>query len=213
MKTSILTSIFALFVAITGFSQDYDSDLQALLPRIGQAKSAADYSLLASQLGSLAQSEPNRWEASFWSAHCMVLQAFAETDSDKVDPILDAAEPVVEKLIKQQPTEAEFYVLKAMLNQARIGVNPMLRGMKYSGRANDNLDLALQFDAANPRAWHLKGSNTYFTPAMFGGGKKRAMPMLQKADSLFKTYKPHSPYHPNWGADRNAEMLQSCETD
>lgn len=210
MKTSILTFIVAFFFAVSVSAQDYDSDLQSLMPRLGEAKTAADYGLLASQLGSLARSEPARWEASFWSAHCMVLQAFAETDSDKVDPILDAAEPVVEKLIKQQPTEPEFYILKAMLNQARIGVNPMVRGMQYSGRANDNLELALQFDASNPRAWYLKGSNTYFTPAMFGGGKKRAMPMLQKADSLFKTYKPRSPYHPNWGADRNAEMLKAC---
>lgn len=213
MKTSIFSFLFLITLSLSGLAQDYDADLQSLLPQIGTATKPAELSLLASQLSSLAKGEPNRWEASFWAAHCMVLQAFGEKDADKVDPILDQAEPVIEKLIKMKPTEPEFYVLRAMLNQARIAVNPMLRGMKYAGRANDNLDLAIELDANNPRAWHLKGANVFGTPSMFGGGKEKAKPLFQKAGSLFSTYTQRSPYHPNWGKEQNDKMLKACDQE
>lgn len=211
MKNSILSIVAVLLLSFAGVAQDYDADLQSLLPRIGSAKTSADYAMLASQFGSLAQSEPNRWEASYWSAHCYVLQAFSEKDSEKIDAVLDKAEPVVERLIKAHPDEAEFYVLMAMLNQARIGVSPMVRGMKYSGIASDNIEEALKLEPDNPRAWYLKAANVYHTPSMFGGGKEKAKPLFQTAAEKFGTYKPKSPYYPNWGKEQNEAMLKLCE--
>ncbi|PKP27726.1 MAG: hypothetical protein CVU06_01220 [Bacteroidetes bacterium HGW-Bacteroidetes-22] len=213
MKTSIFTLFATFMLSFTGMTQDYDADLQSLLPRIGSAKTGADYALVASQLNSLAQSEPGRWEASFWSAHCMVLQAFSENETGEVDPILDQAEIILDKLIASNPDEAEFYVLMAMLDQARISVNPMTRGMKYSGLANDNINKAMKLDPDNPRAWYLKASNVLYTPMMFGGGKEKAKPIFETAAQKFDSYKIRSPYHPDWGKEQNAAKIKECGLD
>lgn len=210
MKNLALAFFIPLLISFTLSAQNYDADLQTLLPRIGSAKTGADYALVASQLNSLAQSEPGRWEAPFWSAHCLVLQAFSEKEAGKIDPILDQAESLLEKLIQKHPDEAEFYVLMAMLNQARISVNPMTRGMKYSGLADKNIEKAMKLDPDNPRAWYLKASNVLYTPAMFGGGKEKARPVFETAAEKFNTYKPRSPYHPDWGREQNDAKIKAC---
>lgn len=84
----------------------------------------------------------------------------------------------------------------------------MMRGMKYSGLANDDLAVAIEIDKNNPRAWFLKAMNTYYTPAMFGGGKEKACPLFQKASGLFAGQNKEAKI--GWGAEINSQMLKSC---
>jgi hypothetical protein len=48
-------------------------------------------------------------------------------------------------------------------------------------------------------------------PEQFGGGKDVAKPILEKAVSLFKTFKPASSFHPTWGEADALKTLAQCQ--
>jgi hypothetical protein len=98
-----------------------------------------------------------------------------------------------------------------MLHQARISVDFMARGMKYSQMAQEVLNQALALDPENPRAYYLLGMNLYSTPKMFGGGPQVALPLFQKAQGKFETFVLKNDLMPGWGSDRNLAMISECE--
>lgn len=201
--------IIALVAMVGAYAQDYSADVDTLVQRMNKDQRNVNYALYASQFKSLAQTEPNRWEASYYMAYCKVMQAFMEK-GEKIDAILDEAEPVIAALEKTNPNESEFLVLEAMLNQARIGASPMARGMKYSQIYNQLLDKAIAMNAENPRAYLIKGLGVLNMPAMFGGGASNAKPLFEKAKEKFAAFKAPSSIYPSWGYQMNEGMLARC---
>jgi hypothetical protein len=49
------------------------------------------------------------------------------------------------------------------------------------------------------------------TPEAFGGGKANAKKQFEKALELYKTFKPASPLHPDWGKDEAEKSLAACQ--
>ena len=71
--------------------------------------------------------------------------------------------------------------------------------MKYGGIANQAIEKAIMLNAENPRAYLQRGISLFYTPEMFGGGKDKAMPVLEMAGKKFAAFKPASSIEPNWG--------------
>jgi len=87
----------------------------------------------------------------------------------------------------------------------------MSKGYKYSRLAAEAIGVAEKLNPQNPRVYYLRGSNTFHTPKMFGGGKEKAKPDLEKAASMFESQKSESEIAPSWGAEHNAGLLKQCE--
>jgi hypothetical protein len=103
-------------------------------------------------------------------------------------------------------------VLQAYIYQARLGVSPMLRSMKYSKMVTEALAQAKKINPANPRIYLVQANNVYYTPAMFGGGAEVAKPLFQEAQTRFTAFKPASALAPNWGERQVKGRLKSYET-
>lgn len=204
-----LSVVIALVAMVGAYAQDYSADVDTLVQRMGKEKERINFALYATQFQNLAQTEPNRWEACYYMVYCKVMQAYNEK-GEKIDAILDEAEPLLTALKKISPNESEFYVLEAMLNQARIGVSPMTRGMKYSQIYNQLLDKAIVLNPENPRAYLIKGIGILNMPAMFGGGADNAKPLFEKAKEKFAIFKAPSNIYPSWGYQMNEGMLAKC---
>lgn len=209
-KELAILLVMLLSASITN-AQSYNADVDTLVQRMYKDKSGS-YELYATQLQGLAQAEPTQWEASYYFSYCKIMQAFT-SKGEKIDALLDEAEPVIASLKKMQPNESEFYVLEAMLNQARIAVSPMSRGMKYSQLYNALLDKAIAMNPENPRAYLIKGLGVINMPAMFGGGKKNAKPLFEKAKELFTSFKAPSTIYPSWGEQMNDAYLNICNKE
>lgn len=205
-KTLLLTALFAI-VAFVSKGQDYNSDLSTLVDSLRTPK--PNYLLLASQFQSLAEGNTDRWEASYYFVYSTIMQAYGE-NGEKIDQLLDSVEPVLAQLEAKMPKESEFLVLEAMLNQARIKVSPMSRGMKYSQKYNELLEKAIALNPENPRAYLIKGLGIINMPAMFGGGKKNAKPQFEIAMQKFGSFVAPSPLFPSWGKELNQKMLDVC---
>jgi hypothetical protein len=210
--------VLLLFMIITGFfSPDARgqelSDSSFYSPGIRMirlAKTAEDYNAAAAYFMDLTAHKSGQWLGYYYTALCYI-QASYKTGSDKgKDAVMDKAQPCIDNAFKLRPEEAELWVLQAFLYQSRIQINPEMRGMSYSMKADACLKKATAADEGNPRAWSLMGYNMYHTPALFGGGAQKALPLFLKAREKFRVFKPIMPFLPEWGEPENQNMIAEC---
>jgi tetratricopeptide (TPR) repeat protein len=177
---------------------------------IRNSKTANDFKQAAAYFEDLSENNPSHWLSLYYAALCYV-QASHKVEEDKErDAFLDKAQPLLDKAGKKNSGEPEIFILQAFLYQSRIQVNPQLRGMSYSSKAESSLKKATEADDTNPRAWSLLGYNLYYTPALFGGGPEKALPYFEKARDKFRTFKPSMPFYPAWGESENQQMIAEC---
>ena len=74
----------------------------------------------------------------------------------------------------------------------------------------ENLAKAKELNPDNPRIYYLQGTSKRFTPKMFGGGKKAALPYFEKAETLFAKESSDDITKISWGKQINAEFLKEA---
>lgn len=140
----------------------------------------------------------------YWQSYAYYYASiFAFTQNDE-----ETAEKQVDKginLLKEiKNKNSEDYTLLAMLQ----GFGIQFKGMKamfISSSIEKNLKKAIALDSTNLRARFVSGSNDFYTPEAFGGGKMTEIHLL-KALSL-DTQKVKNSYLPSWGEEESYEML------
>ena len=160
-----------------------------------------------------AQVAPKDWLPRYYQAYARVITVFvSQEDGDIKDKYLDQAEAALAQARKLGGEESELLVLQAYIYQARLGVSPMLRSMKYSKMVTETLAQAKKINPNNPRIYLVQANNVYYTPAMFGGGAEVAKPLFLEAQTRFTAFKPTSVLAPNWGERQVKGRLKSYET-
>lgn len=163
---------------------------------------------LGNKLVLIAKKYPNEWATNYYAAYSKVQMAFMEQDGAKKDALLDEADQYREEAAKLFGKDNdEMYVLTAMIANARIGVAPQARWQKYGKIFNDNLDKAKALNPDNPRIYLQRGISKFYTPKMFGGGKKAALPYFEKAEGLFAKESSGDITKPYWGKRTNDYFL------
>ncbi|OWP62015.1 hypothetical protein CDA63_16430 [Hymenobacter amundsenii] len=168
----------------------------------------------AAKMERAASVKPQDWLPRYYQAYALLINVFqSKEDGDAKDQTLDRAEAALAQARKLGGAdESELLVLQAYIYQARLGISPMLRSMKYSGMVNEAVAKAKALNPANPRAYLVQANNVYYTPAMFGGGAEVAKPLYQEAQARFAAFKPASSLAPNWGEWQLKGRLKSYET-
>ena len=137
---------------------------------------------------------------------------FGLKDLAKIEAQLAIATEFVDKADAISPNNSEIYVLKGLINVAKIASNPMVYGASLSGATTQLYQKAIAFDNKNPRAHSgltefEMGSARFFKQDLTPYCKR-----LQASVALYDNFKPESNFHPNWGKDRVLQMLKSCGT-
>lgn len=212
MKTIItLTVLLAVFTS-TGFSSNYKEVMKSNIEKMKQTTSLSELTELAAQFQRIASAEKDKWLPGYYAAYCYVSTTFfAEMKEDEIQKQLDLAQSEIDKVMKVAPKESEIYTLQALVYQLRI--TDMSKGFKYSTLAGETLTTAGKLNPENPRVYYLTGSNTFHTPKMFGGGKEKAKPFLEKAAKVFEIQKPENELLPNWGKEHNNQLLSQCNEE
>jgi len=214
MKSNILT-IVLLFAALTGRSQskEFTGAMGEALGQFASCKSIADYQVAANRFSLIANTEKTEWLPYYYHAFCYVMMSFMEpTDAVKKDSYLDEAEKSITKMIELSPKESEVYALQSMSYSARLIVNPMERGQKYSALSAQAVGMALGLDASNPRAKFIKLRNDMGSAQFFGRDPKEYCPEASELLANWDTYKVKSPIYPSWGKNQVAEIVEGCKT-
>jgi hypothetical protein len=211
----ILFSVFLLTalvpVHLTGQEIRDSSFYNPGLLKIQYAKTAGDYELAAAYFEDTAGGRKVQWLGLYYAALCYIQASYKVGPDGAKDELLDKAQPRINNAFKLKPGEPELMVLQAFLYQSRIQVKPEMRGMSYSMKADGNLKKAAAVDDGNPRAWSLMGYNVFHTPAVFGGGPEKALPLFLKAREKYLSFKTSLPFMPRWGEPENQQMITECK--
>jgi len=159
----------------------------------------------------IAAAEKNSYLPNYYVALINATSVFTEKDKTKIDLLLTKAQDALDiELIKDQ-TNAELYVLQALIYTGYVVADPMTNGMKYSGKVMEAYAKAKAIDPNNPRA--VFGEADY----QLGGAKwtgvdtKPLCAQVEKAIELFANFKPATPYSPKWGLERALETQKTCK--
>ena len=214
MKKFFTTTIILLFSICTVFAQN-EKYVQAMTTSIEAMntldKAKPDINALqeiANRFERIAVAEPKEWLPRYYTAYCYVLMGYRGNTLAEKDKFLYQADALLKEAetIAGKPTD-EILVMEAYEAQIRLAADPMNRWQDEGEKFVQLLTQAKTLNPENPRIYYLEGSNMFFTPEEFGGGKKRAKPILEKANEKFSNFKPASSIHPSWGKIETEWML------
>jgi hypothetical protein len=210
---------FALMLGITGsvFAQEFKQTLGTTVKAFFEGKDPAEKVSQSNRLGLIAKKYNTEWTASYYAALSKIMLNYEEPDAAKKDAYLDEADDLLATATSladknDKNLQSEIYAITAMLANARIGVDPQKRWQKYGKIFESNLEKAKENNPDNPRIYFLKATSTFFTPKMFGGGPKKALPYFEKADALFAKETKDDITKPFWGKEANDEFMKQAKT-
>ncbi|HYG53082.1 MAG TPA: hypothetical protein VD905_19420 [Flavobacteriales bacterium] len=215
MKTfSKVTTLFMFATAgYTGGAQNMEEHLAKGCGQLDTAKTFESVMKASNTLEMGAMKWGKEYITNYYAAYSKAVVSFYEPDLKKKDLTLDKADQYFEKAKAISPESDETYVLAAMLAQARMSVDGANRWQKYGKIFEENLEKAKAINPENPRIYYLKGTSIFYTPKMFGGGKKNAKPYFEKAKELFSKQDSTSVLKPIWGNNQTAYFIAECESD
>jgi hypothetical protein len=211
--TKLVTAVLLLTTSVTLHAQDMETQLKKGWQALDTANNLADATKASQQLEMSAMKWNKEYITNYYAAYSKIIVSYQETDAKNKDLVLDVADKYFEKAKAIMPESDETYVLAALMAQARMSVDGANRWMKYGKIFDDNLEKAKAINADNPRIYYLKGSSIFYTPKMFGGGKKNAKPHFEKAKELFAKQDTTSILKPSWGANQTDYFIGECNKE
>jgi len=217
-KRFLLSLALVMGFAGTVLAQDYKQTLGTSVKAFFEGKDQAEKINQSNRLGLIAKKFNTEWSASYYAALSRIMLNYDEKDAAKKDAYLDEAEDflatatsLADKNDKGQ--QSELYAITAMLANARLGVDPKKRWQKYGKIFESNLEKAKEYNPENPRIYFLKATSVFFTPKMFGGGKKKSLEYFEKAEGFFAKESHDDITKPFWGKEANDEFMKQAKTD
>lgn len=203
MTSLVGTTVFAQTnIAPAAQSDKYVKAMEALVPAVDTTHSFEGLEDLANSFERIANAEKVQWLPFYYAALCNINMAnmyFQQERLEKIDPLVDKAEPMLKKAEELEPNNSEVSLLKKMFNTAKMMADPMSRYMVYGAAASEALETAKKLDPENPRVYLMEGIDRYYTPEQYGGSKEEGKKLFQEAAKKFETFKPASSIHPSWG--------------
>ena len=205
-KLLVIASLF--MVTMVSAQGKFEAGMGKGLGMLKEAKTAAALIETSAFFERVADAEKTQWLPYYYAALSLYQSAWADSKADK-DKVGEACKVLISKGMAIEKT-ADLYCLEQQVAVLQMMVDPMTRWQTYGAAAKVALESAKNVDATNPRIYYLDGMTLMNTPEAFGGGKTVAKPLFAKSVELFTTYKPATPFHPNWGAEEAAKQLAAC---
>lgn len=158
----------------------------------------------------IAAAEKNSWLPNYYVAFINTITAFQTKDREKVSALLTKAQDAIDIEMVKDPNNVELLVLQALTYTAWIASDPMTNGMKLSGKVMELYAQAEAIAPENPRVVSGKADFEIGGAKFFGTDTKPMCARIDKAIGLFATFKPETPFHPNWGLERALEIQKEC---
>jgi len=206
MKKALLF-IMAATLTTWSFAQSekYVKAMEALVPAVDTTHSMDGLTDLANSFERIANAEKTQWLPYYYAALCHINKAnmyFTSQKLDMIDPLMDIAEPLLNKAAELEKDNSEIFCLKKMFNTGKMMADPMSRYMVYGAAASEALEEAKRLNPENPRVYLLEGIDKYYTPEQYGGSKEEGKKLFKEAAKKMETFKPASSIHPSWGASQ-----------
>ncbi|MGZ5286459.1 MAG: hypothetical protein ACXWB9_04700 [Flavisolibacter sp.] len=202
----LITSAFLILLALGVSAQDakYMKAMQEKVAAVDTTFDLEKLKDLSAGFERIAMAEKTQWLPYYYAALTQVntglmMSTQGALPADKVDPIADKAELLINKALELNKEHSDIYIVKKMIANLRMAPGEMSRYMQYGPEGSAALELARKLDPENPRVSLLEGQDKFFTPEQFGGSKTEAKKLFEDALKKFETHKPASVIDPSWG--------------
>lgn len=219
MKKIILFGMLTL-ASTLGFAQSekYTKAMKEKIAALDTTRNPEQLLVLSSAFERIADAEKSQWLPYYYAALAEVNAGYFTMNGnmsggmgDKLDPIADKAEILLNKAEAMSKENSEIYIVKKMIASLRMLADPMSRYMTYGPQAAEALELAKKYNPENPRAYYLEGQDKLFTPEQFGGSKEEAKKLFELALRKYESYKPADPLMPGWGRGSTEYFLSMAK--
>jgi hypothetical protein len=198
-----LVLFLGLTVVATAQSEKYTKAMQDKVAAVDTLRNTQGLLDLSAAFERIGDAEKTQWLPYYYAALAQVNAAYMigmdNLKADKTDPMADKAEALLNKAEVLQKDHSEIFVVKKMIANLRMLVDPMNRYMTYGPQAQQALEKAKALNPANPRVTLLEAEDKYFTPEQFGGSKTEAKKLFEEALVKYDAFKPATPLDPVWG--------------
>ncbi len=205
-----LLVVLTMFLVGTIHAQKFEGAMGKGLMQFKEAKTPEEMLATSAFFERVADAEKDKWLPYYYAAQTQILAAWMNPKSDK-DKVAEKANELIVKAELISANNSEIFCLKQMTAVMQLTVDAMSRWQTYGAVAAEAIEKAKQADPTNPRPYMLEGQYQMNVPEAFGGGKAVAKKILEKSMNLFETFKPTSPFHPNWGKDQAQTALAACQ--
>ena len=136
---------------------------------------------------------------------------FAATPGEQAESINRTIE-YLKEAIELEDNFSDAHALLASAYGQKLGLRPHL-GMALGPETKRVLEKSKRLDGNNPRVVLIDGMSDYYTPAMFGGDKQRAISKMGHALELFSKEEIRDTLQPSWGYDEACAQLGIMRQD
>jgi len=105
--------------------------------------------------------------------------------TETAEKYIDKAEKLINDVLKKSPANATALAYKGSFTGFRIGISKF-KAITLGPESNASIEKALKIDPDNVQAIVDKGNSLFHTPKIFGGDKKEALKLFQKAAALLE---------------------------
>lgn len=215
MKKTLASLTFLLTVAVTAHAQSekYTKAMEANVAGIDSLHTAQAWTDMANSFQRIADAEKTQWLPYYYAALGNVMTGYMQGEpgapaaTDKIDPLANKAEELLNKAEALNKDNSDIYCVKKMIATLRMMADPMNRYMTYGPLAAEALQKAKSLNPENPRVYLLEGQDKFYTPEQFGGSKTEARTLFETSMKKYESYKPESSIHPQWGKSQVAYFL------
>jgi len=206
-----ISLILFILIGFNVLSQGkYEAGMTKALTDLKNAQTADDMLKISAFFERIADAEKDKWLPYYYAAFCNNASAWMNEKADK-DKTAEKSLVLLDKAEILETNNSEIHCLRSMTATMQMTVDPMSRWQSYGTEASKALDNAKKADPNNPRIYHLEAQSKMNTPVAFGGGKKVAKPIFEKAVELYNSFTLASPFHPDWGKDDAVKLLKECD--
>jgi tetratricopeptide (TPR) repeat protein len=216
MKKTILSILILFFITLNFASADDFSD--AVVKAKKDLKTALDKfnkdDLIKARgkFERILQLKKNEWLVNYYIAFVdleLSYVAMQDKKNDEMKKYTESSLKLLDKVTDAKDGFAEAYILKMAANANRWNYE-MDKMNDIIAKGAEAEEMAKKLDPDNPRFYYVKGTITFYTPESFGGGADAALPLFEKAYSLFRTHTEKDETLPDWGYETTAGMLALC---
>ena len=205
------SSSLQTYISSTGSNDELLNNIQAKIDQAFMSSIMSnDLSALNdiySELKQLNEKNPNNL-INYWMAYTNYQQAICYIKKGDRTNSEASCEKGIEMLEDIDKMNSEDFALLAYITSFSIQFKGGLKAAATSSKVKKYAEKALDLSDKNLRAYYVLGSNDFYTPEQFGGGKKAEALLTKAIDCEHQIIK--GDYFPSWGKEGAYELLIKC---
>lgn len=200
--------ILAAVISIMGNAQpNYEQGMQQAFSLWEEGKNDEASALFER----ISSAEKDNWLPGYYVALVNTTTAFSKKDTKEVSNLLNKAQTALDNVLDHYEDNAELMVMQAMIHTAWLAHDPMTHAQKLSPEIMKLYAMAEKLEPENPRVVSSKAQFELGGAQYFGSDTTAICKQLEKSLQLFDTFKPETPFHPNWGKEYTEQVLKGCK--